>query len=89
MDIIFKYGTGKSEHVVYKEATASGLKHVLRCIDGSWSHVDKSNLSLINQIGFENIPQMPLNYCQEAGIGISQEQAQQLACPRALTPQQQ
>jgi hypothetical protein len=32
---------------------------------------------------------MPLNYCQEVGIDISQEQAQQLACPRALTPQQQ
>jgi hypothetical protein len=35
MNIIFKYGTGKSEHVVYEGATASGLKHVIRCIDGS------------------------------------------------------
>jgi hypothetical protein len=32
---------------------------------------------------------MPLNYCKEVGIGITQEQAQRLACPRALTPQQQ
>jgi hypothetical protein len=32
---------------------------------------------------------MPLNYCKEVGIGITQEQAQQLACPQALTPQQQ
>jgi hypothetical protein len=32
---------------------------------------------------------MPLNYCQEVGIGITQKQARQLACPRALTPQQQ
>jgi hypothetical protein len=46
-------------------------------------------LSLLNQIGFENIPKTPLKYCQELGIDISQEQAQRLAYPRALSPQQQ
>jgi hypothetical protein len=35
MNIIFKDGTGKSEHVVYEGATANGLKHVIRSIDGS------------------------------------------------------
>ncbi len=35
MNIIFKNGTGKSEHVVYKGATANGLKHVIRRIDSS------------------------------------------------------
>ncbi len=35
MNIIFKDGTGKSKHAVYKGATANGLKHVIRCIDGS------------------------------------------------------
>jgi hypothetical protein len=35
MNIIFKDGTGKSKHDVYKGATASGLKHVTRYIDGS------------------------------------------------------
>ncbi len=35
MNIIFKDGTGKSKHVVYKGATANGLKHVIRRIDGS------------------------------------------------------
>ncbi len=35
MNIIFKDGTGKSGHVVYKGATASGLKHVIRRIDSS------------------------------------------------------
>ncbi len=89
MNIIFKDGTGKSKHIVYEGATASGLIHVIRCIDGSQLNVDQSHLSFINQIGFENIPQMPLDYCKEVGIGITQEQAQQLACPRALTPQQQ
>jgi hypothetical protein len=88
MNIIFKYGTGKSNHVVYKWATANGLKHVIRHIDGFWSNVDQSHMSFTNQIGFENIPQSPLNYCKEVGIDIKHEQAQQLACPRALTPQQ-
>ncbi len=32
MNIIFEDGTGKSDHVVYKGATASGLKHKIRCI---------------------------------------------------------
>ncbi len=35
MNIIFKDGTGKSEHVVYEGATASGLKQVIRRIDSS------------------------------------------------------
>ncbi len=35
MNIIFKDGTGKSEHVIYKGATANGLKHVIRRIDSS------------------------------------------------------
>ncbi len=35
MNIIFKDGTGKSKHVVYEGATANGLKHVIRRIDGS------------------------------------------------------
>jgi hypothetical protein len=34
MNIIFEDGTGKSKHVVYKGATASGLRHVIRHIDG-------------------------------------------------------
>jgi hypothetical protein len=86
MNIIFKDGTGKSEHVVYEGATANGLKHVIRHIDGSQSNIDQSHLSFTNQIGFESIPQTPLDYCKEVGIGITQEQAQRSACPRALTP---
>ncbi len=35
MNIIFKNGIRKSKHVVYKGATATGLKHVIRRIDSS------------------------------------------------------
>jgi hypothetical protein len=35
MNIVFKDGTGKSKHVVYKGATANALKHVIRRTDGS------------------------------------------------------
>jgi hypothetical protein len=48
MNIFFKDGTGKSEHVVYKGATASGLKHVIRRIGGYQSNIDQSHLSSIN-----------------------------------------
>ncbi len=73
MNIIFKDGTGKSAHVVYKGATANGLKHMIRRIDGSWSNIDQSHLSFTNQILFGNIPQTPLDYCNKVGIGITQE----------------
>jgi hypothetical protein len=76
MSIIFKDGTGKSKHVVYEGATANGLKHVIRCIDGSRSNIDQSHLSFTDKIGFENTSQMPLDYCKELGIDITQEQAQ-------------
>ncbi len=77
MKIIFKNGAGKSKHIVYKEATANGLKHVTRHVDGTQSHVDQSHLSLLNQIGFKHILKTSLVYCQEADVGISHEQAQQ------------
>jgi hypothetical protein len=35
MNIIFKDGAGKSKHAVFKGATASGVKHILRRIDSS------------------------------------------------------
>ncbi len=76
MNIIFKDGTGKSKHVVYKGATVNGLQQVIRNIDGSQSNVNQSHLSFTNQIGFDNIPQTPYDYCKEVGIGITQEQAQ-------------
>ena len=78
-----------SENVVYEGVTSNGLEHIIRHVDGTRSHVDQCHLSLLNQIGFENIPKTPLDYCQEVGIGISQEQAQRLAYPRTLSPQQQ
>jgi hypothetical protein len=70
MSIILKDGTGKSKHVVYKGATANELKHVIRCNDSSQSNVDQSHLSFTNQIGYENIPQTPLNYCKEVGTAL-------------------
>ena len=84
MTITFNSGTGMSENVIYEGATSNGLKHIIRHVDGTRSHVDQCHLSLLNQIGFENIPKTPLDYCQEVGIGISQEQAQRLAYPRTL-----
>ncbi len=60
----------------YKGPTVNELKHIIRHIDGSQCNIDQSHLSFTNQIGFANIPQTPLNFCKEVGIGITQEQAQ-------------
>ncbi len=89
MTITYKSGKGMSENVVYEGVTSNGLEHIIRHVDGTRSHVDQCHLSLLNQIGFENIPKTPLDYCQEVGIGISQEQAQRLAYPRTFSPHQQ
>jgi hypothetical protein len=35
MNVIFKDGTGRSKNIVYEGATANGLKHIIRHIDGS------------------------------------------------------
>ena len=51
--------------------------------------VHDSNLTFLRQIGMGNIPPTLLDYCKEVGVGITQEEAQRLACPRVLTPLQQ
>ena len=77
------------QHIVYEGVAHDGLKHIIRHKDGSRSLVNKTHLSFIDQIGFDNLPSTPLDYCKEVGKGITQEQAQKLAYPRSLTPEQQ
>ncbi len=55
MNIILINGDGKSKNIVWDGATANGLKHVIRHVDGTQSHVDQSYLSLLNQIGLKKI----------------------------------
>lgn len=75
--------------VVYEGVNADGLTHTVRTKDGTKMTVHDSYLSKHLQPSFANLPQTPLDYKNEVGTGISQEEAQQLARPRILSPAQQ
>ncbi|EJK58187.1 hypothetical protein THAOC_21711, partial [Thalassiosira oceanica] len=88
--VLFKPGNGNiPERVVYEGASADGKIHFIRHKNNERSTTASSNLSLFNQADLTNVPRSPMDYCQEVGKGISQEEAQRLACPRVLTPLQQ
>ena len=86
---MYSLSFGQKEHVVYKGVAHDGLKQIIQHKDGSRSLVNQIYLSFIDQIGFDNLPSTPLDYCNEVGKGITQEQAQRLAYLRSLTPEQQ
>ena len=62
MNLVYKYGQGGNEAVVYKGASADGLVKTIRKKYGSKSMVYDSNLRLLYQSDLLNIPSTPLNY---------------------------
>ena len=88
-DILFTDGKGSQARVVCEGATPDGLWHTLCRDNGSRIVTPASHVSLLDQLGFSNMPSTPLDYCREVGIGISKEAAQVLAYPCDLTPSQQ
>ena len=89
MKLFYKQKEVKSVAVVYKGATSDGLSHTVRCKDGSKIVVHDSNLQLLKQPDFTNIPKTPLDYRNEVGTGLSLQEAQTLARPTVLSPVQQ
>ena len=89
MDLVYRDGQGKNVPVVYEGASADGMTHTIRLADGSKLPVHDSNLQLLDQPDFSNIPKTPLEYRNEVGVGLSLEEAQTLARPRQLSPLQQ
>ena len=75
--------------VVYEGVNADGKTHIVRMKDGTKMAVHDSYLQKHLQPSFDNIPQTPLDYKNEVGTGISQEEAQRLARPTILSPAQQ
>ena len=75
--------------VVYEGVSANGLTHTVRLPDGSLRAVEECQLQDHLQPSFTNIPSTPLDYLNEVGKGISQEEAQRLARPTTLSPAQQ
>ena len=85
----FYDGHGTSEVVVNEGVMPDDLTHTIRRQDGTRLQVHDAHLCLKLQADLSNIPKTPLDYCKEAGKGISKEEAEALARPRILTPIQQ
>ena len=88
MELTYTDVKGKSRAVAYKGSSADGKSHTVRTKDGSKFVVHDSNLQLINQPDFANIPKTPINYINKVGTGLTLPEAQALARPTALSPVQ-
>ena len=87
-DLICCYVRGKNIPVVYEGVSADGFIHTARFEDSAKLTVHDSNVQLLNQPDFLNIPKTPLDYRNEVGTGLSLEEAQALAIPLTISPLQ-
>ena len=71
MDLFYCNGADKNISAVYEEDSVNGLKHTIRLEDGARLDTNNSNLQLLHQPDFSNIPKTPLDYRNEVGSGIS------------------
>ena len=60
MDLSYRDGTGKNATAVYEGASANGQMHTIRLEDGARLDTHDSNLQLLKQPEFSNIPKTPL-----------------------------
>ena len=82
----------QSMSVVYEGVNADGTTHIVRLQDGTKLAVTAGHESRLQkhlQPSFSNLPETPLDYQDEVGRGITQEEAQRLARPTILSPIQQ
>ena len=89
MDLVYRDGQGKNLPVFCEGASADGLPHTVRLEYGTKLTFHDSNLQLLDQPNFSNIPKTPLDYRNEVGTGLSLEEAQALARPQTIPPVQQ
>ena len=81
MNLVYRDGKGNNEAVVYEGASVNGLVHTIRLANGTKLAVHNSNLQILDQPKFSNIPKTPLEYRNEVGKGLSLTEAQALARP--------
>ena len=89
MDLFYRDGAGKNISAVYEGDSANVLKHTIHLEESARLDTNDSNLQLLDQPDFSNIPKTPLDYRNEVGSGLSLQEAQALARPRTLSPLQQ
>ena len=83
---MYNDGQGEIRAVAYEGASADGKSDKVCTKDGSKCVAHNSNLQLINQPDFANIPKTPINYINKVGTGLTLPEAQALARPTALSP---
>ena len=89
MDLFYRDRAGNNISASYEGDSANGLKHTILLEDDAILDTNNSNLQLLDQPDFSNIPKTPLDYRNEAGSGLSLQEAQDLPIPRTLLPLQQ
>ena len=89
MELTYNDGQGEIREIAYEGARADGKSHTVRTKDGSKFVVHDSNLQLLNQPGFANIPKPSLDYRNKVGTGLKLPEAHALARPTSLSPVQQ
>ena len=89
MNLLYCCVNKESETVVYEGASADGLLHTIRLKYNTKLSFYDSNLQLLDQPNFSNMPNTPLDYRKEVGTGLTLDEAQALARPRTLSPLQQ
>ena len=89
MNLLYSCGNEENETVVYEGASADGLLHTIRLKENTKLSVYDSNLQLLDQPSFSNMPNTPLDYRNEVGTSLTLYEMQALARPRTLSPLQQ
>eukprot|EP00957_Ditylum_brightwellii_P145538 11081676-Ditylum_brightwellii.AAC.1 len=67
MDPVYRYGKGNNVTVVYKGASTDKLSHTVCLQNSTKMDVHDSNLQLLDQSDFSNIPKTPLDFRNEVG----------------------
>ena len=70
MDLMYSNRKGKKIPAVYEGASEDGLLHTARFKDDTKSTAHNSNLQLIDQPDFSNMPKTPLDYRNEVGTSL-------------------
>ena len=71
MNLLYCCGNEEKETVVYEGASADGLLYTIRLKYNTKISVYDSNLQLLYQPSFSNIPNNALNYKNEVGTGFT------------------
>ena len=79
MELTYNDGQVKIWAVAYEGASADGKSHTVHTKDGSKFVVRDSNLQLLIQSDFANIPNTPLDYKHEVGTSLTLPEAVQQA----------